>query len=374
MFDGRMTDSTTIFPRYRKILEIGPIPPPYAGWGVRIDCVLDALRDRNIETAALDLGANRKVRREKCDHVPSGFAYARKVLHYLLRGYRIHAHLNGESAKAYVLVLYSTLLSWMFRRPAVLTWHGGLGYRWFPSSGNRLVDFVHRRIFRLSETVICNDECVKRHIVAYGVPPQKVLCIPAFTRQYIAFETSPLPPEVARFLERKDPVLFCYAYFRPEFYLPELIEALRTLVDRWPNLGLLLVGFTADSEDIRQRVQAMGLGDHVLFAGDLERAEFLTALSRATLCVRTHQRDGISSSVLEALALGIPVVAAANPMRPPQVVTYQAEEPDDLVRAVTQVLALPQADRIPERPPVNDTVEDEVRILIGEKPGQVAVA
>ncbi|NIL96078.1 MAG: hypothetical protein GTO62_02780, partial [Planctomycetales bacterium] len=75
-------------PRYRKILEIGPIPPPYAGWGVRIDCVLDALRDRQIEVAALDLGANRKRKREKCDHVPSGFAYARKVLKYLLCGYR----------------------------------------------------------------------------------------------------------------------------------------------------------------------------------------------------------------------------------------------------------------------------------------------
>ena len=60
----------------------------------------------------------------------------------------------------------------------------------------------------------------------------------------------------------------------------------------------------------------------------------MTALSQATVCVRTHQRDGISSSVLEALALGVPVVAADNPMRPSQVHTYQADDPQDLAAKV----------------------------------------
>ena len=109
---------STVAPRYTKILEIGPIPPPYAGWGVRIGYLLEEMRNRDIEVAALDLGPHRKVKRSHCDQIPSGFAYARKVVRYLRQGYRIHTHLNGESIKAYALVMYSTVLSWLFRRPA----------------------------------------------------------------------------------------------------------------------------------------------------------------------------------------------------------------------------------------------------------------
>ena len=351
--------------RYAKILEIGPIAPPHAGWGVRIGYVLEALKSRDVQTAALDVGPTRKIKRPHCDTVHSSLDYARKVFRYLRSGYRIHTHLNGESPKAYALVLYSTILSWMFRRRAVLTWHGGLGYRFFPSNGNPLVDTIHRTIFRLSERVICNDEIIKRKIMEYGVPEDKVVPIPAFSPQYLEFDRVELSAEIQRFLADHRPTLFCYTYYRPEFYLPELVTALRTLVDGSPRLGLVLVGYTAGSEPIRRRLREEGLENNVCLAGNLGRNEFLTLLEQCDLCVRTHQRDGISSSVLEALALGVPVVAADNPLRPPQVWTYPAEDPAALAQRVQEVLSLPPDARRPQSPEILDTVADEVAILTG---------
>lgn len=351
--------------RYAKILEIGPIPPPRAGWGVRCEYLIRALRCRGIETAALDLGPNRRIRRDNCDDVQSGWDYGWKVFRYLWRGYRVHAHLNGESVKAYLLVLYSTVLSRLFRRPAALTWHGGLGYRYFPDNGNRLARIVHWIIFGVCESIVCNDELIKQHIIAYGVPEKKVVPIPAFSRQYLDFKAAKLPEDVERFLKTRSPLLFCYTYFRPEFYIPVFVQAMARLVQAYPSLGIMLVGFDRDAEATRRQVSDLGLDDHVSFCGDLDRDTFLTLLERSDLYVRTHKRDGISSSVLEALALGVPVVAAENPLRPPEVTTYEAEDADSLARAVTDVLSRPSQRRGDTLREVEDTVAREVDLLTG---------
>ena len=52
--------------------------------------------------------------------------------------------------------------------------------------------------------------------------------------------------------------------------------------------------------------------------------------------------DGICSSVLEALYLGIPVVAAENDNRPEQVVTYTGDSKDDVSLKVREVLQNPE--------------------------------
>lgn len=369
---------------YRKILEIGPIPPPRAGWGVRIEYVMDALRDRGIECRALDLGLNRLNRTDEdvgIHGIRHSLDYAIQVPLYLLRGFRIHNHLNSESWKAYCLVLYASVLSCLFFRPAVLTWHGGLGGRWFPNPNSRLVDLVHWLVFRLNQVTICNDDVIKEHIVAYGVSEQRVVSIPAFSRQYVEFDPVSLPAELERCLEQSAPVLFSYVFFRPEFYVDVLLQGVRRLKENHPDLVLLLVGCSKGNEESIELLRRYGLEQCVRFVGDLNRGEFLTLLSRVDLCIRTPKQDGISSSVLEALSLGIPVVAAANSLRPEQVVTYTVDDPDELAAAAEQVLALPKDRRKPDAPEIRDTVADEIDVLTAKgayvsnsNPGQAVVS
>jgi glycosyltransferase involved in cell wall biosynthesis len=353
--------------KYSKILEIGPIPPPRAGWGVRIDYVLSELRTKGIQCAALDLGINRANRTPGEDGIEgatSGLDYAVKVLKYLLRGYRIHNHLNGESWKAYILVLYSTLMSWLFFRPPILTWHGGLGYRWFPETNNAIVKAIHWTIFHLHTHTICNDDIIKKHILAYGLAESRVVPIPAFSRQYLDYRTAQLPQEVTSFLAQRSPTIFCYVYYRPEFYLSELVEAMKLVRSEFPDFGILLVGCTKGSDRCRQQMNQADLTDNVLYVDDLDHDQFLTLLSQVKLCLRTHKRDGISSSVLEALSLGIPVVAADNPLRPEQVFTYRADDPQAMADATIKVLRL-SADELPvEKPEIDDTVADEIALLV----------
>jgi hypothetical protein len=71
--------------------------------------------------------------------------------------------------------------------------------------------------------------------------------------------------------------------------------------------------------------------------------------------------------VLEALSLGVPVVASENGTRPAGVVTYQADSPSDLAATVIRVINDRQsiAASIP-RPQVQDTLAEEMRLLVVE--------
>src|SRR5262249_9562332 len=55
--------------------------------------------------------------------------------------------------------------------------------------------------------------------------------------------------------------------------------------------------------------------------------------------VRTPACDGVSASVLESLALGIPVIASENGTRPPGVITYSE---DDAAQLCDRMLRLMQ--------------------------------
>jgi len=81
--------------------------------------------------------------------------------------------------------------------------------------------------------------------------------------------------------------------------------------------------------------------------------------------VRTHLRDGVCTSVLEALQLGVPVVAAEDGLRPPSVVTYSPPETAQLVAALEGVLAdLPGARAQVRAPVVDNHLEREVALLL----------
>jgi glycosyltransferase involved in cell wall biosynthesis len=69
----------------------------------------------------------------------------------------------------------------------------------------------------------------------------------------------------------------------------------------------------------------------LLLLGNLTHDEFLSLLSRCFVYLRTPACDGVAASVLESLALKIPVVASANGRRPTGVVTYNDTDAADMV-------------------------------------------
>jgi glycosyltransferase involved in cell wall biosynthesis len=222
---------------------------------------------------------------------------------------------------------------------------------YFPRD-NGFWHYAFKLLFRASGTIICNHEPVRALIAAYGVPSARIHAVPAFSVQYQQRFDAFLPPPVEHFFKSHSPVLFSYALFRPEFTIEDLMHAFEHVRSVHPLAGLLIIGPSDVPVAFRDRLRE--LQDAVLVAGNLPHDQFLSALSRSDVFVRTHLRDGVCASVLEALALGIPVVASDDGIRPASVVTYAPGDLADFRQQLMSVVSDLSAARARVTPPVQD--------------------
>lgn len=354
-----------------KILEISSYPPPRMGWGVRISFVRQRLREAGHDCQVLNIGPSRKAKSEDYLDVQSGWDYLAKVWRHLRRGYLLHAHLNGDSPKGLALALAGELLATASGRRPVLTFHAGPIQRYFPKHRSRLFAPLYALSFLLPQRIICNSEPVRARILEYGVPASKIVSIPAFSREYLQYQQVAFPPKCDAFLRTRRPVIACYLFLRPEFFVPSFLEAMALVARQLPEMGVLLIGGETQSPSMSDLVEGFGLARVIHAVGDLPHDAFLSVLSRSHLVVRTPPKDGVCSSVLEALSLGIPVIASENGTRPPGVIPFKPNDAADLAQRVIETWSRYEAVRsalpVPE---ARETVEEEARLLVETSLGQ----
>lgn len=348
-----------------RILEVSGYPPPRTGWGVRISFVRAQLEAEGHHCQVLNIGQSRKIRSREYLDVQSGPDFVRKLVRHVQKGYLVHAHLNGDSPKGLVLALIAEFVSLTNGRRCVLTFHAGPEQRFFPRRRSRLMAPLFRLAFALPRRIICNDEAVKARIVGYGVLADKIVPIQAFSRQYLQYVPAALPAGLEEFLARIHRVAMCYFFFRPEFSVESVFEAAALALPRLPGVGLVLVGADTVGSAVTRMVDGAGLRGIVYQAGDLPHDQFMSLLARAHLFIRTPKKDGVCSSVLEALSLGVPVLAAENQRRPPSVLTYRAGDSRDLAEQMRYVFEKYEAVRSRVvRPLIPDTVKEEAGVLV----------
>jgi glycosyltransferase involved in cell wall biosynthesis len=353
----------------RKILQITSYPPPRAGWGVRVQFLKRHLERQGHECVVLNIGMSRRIPSDEYEMVLGGFDYLRKVWRFSRRGYVAHVHANGTSLKGFALVIAAQLVNLVSGQRSFLTFHAGVDQIYFPRQKSGLLLPVFWLMFALPRWIICNSEAVKAKIAEYGVNPSKIVPIPAFSRQYLEAHGDALPPDVEAFYRRFEQVIFCYIKMRPMFFPEATLNGFSRLAARRADVGLLLCGTAGKNEpDVWPGVQAHlerpDLRDRVFVVDDLEHPQFLAALARASVCLRTHLSDGVCSSVLEALSLGVPVIAAENHTRPPGVITYDPLDSEALAAALDDLLSRRSeiASQL-QRPEVRDTLAQEAELL-----------
>jgi glycosyltransferase involved in cell wall biosynthesis len=98
----------------------------------------------------------------------------------------------------------------------------------------------------------------------------------------------------------------------------------------------------------------------LLLLGNLPHDQFLTLLSRSSVFLRTPACDGVCASVLEALALGVPVVASENRRRPAGVVTYRDADAADLCAKLLYATQHPDEVKASLKP---QRVQDNISVM-----------
>jgi glycosyltransferase involved in cell wall biosynthesis len=326
-----------------RILAVGPYPPPYTGWSTAIREESQLLRTRGHDCRVLNIGSNRRIPSADYIAVGNAFDLAGKLLMFAARGYLFRLHVNGDSVKGVLIVTLSQLIQLLGCKRSCLTFHAGADQRFFPHRRNPFLWLLWTAVFNLSRVVVCNSEEIRRRILVHRHDPNAVLAIPAFSSRRMEFEEQPLEPRVSRFLEDHEPVLFTYFAYRPEYRLDLLGPVLARLLSECPRLGVIAVDDRTHcapgiGRQFESEIRAKGCIDRLLLLGNVDHDMFLTVLGKTDLYVRSHLRDGVCSSVLEALALGVPVVATANGDRPDPVLTYDGADGEELFEQVHRAI------------------------------------
>jgi glycosyltransferase involved in cell wall biosynthesis len=82
-------------------------------------------------------------------------------------------------------------------------------------------------------------------------------------------------------------------------------------VGKTPGLGLVVVGDGPERAGLERIAGSLGLADRVWFAGACSHVETLALMAACDLFVLNSTYEGLPHVVLEAMALGLPVVATA---------------------------------------------------------------
>jgi glycosyltransferase involved in cell wall biosynthesis len=159
---------------------------------------------------------------------------------------------------------------------------------------------------RASDAVITVSEHSRQDVIAWlGTDPDKVRAV----HHGVFFE----PTTAAPAARGDSPYILCVSAFYPYKNLHRLIEAFGVLKSEGLPHELVIVGAETPGvtlSDVRRHAEAVGVADSVRLAGRVPQAELEELYTGADVFVMPSLYETFGLPVLEAMALGCPVVAA----------------------------------------------------------------
>lgn len=307
---------------------LGPFPPPHGGVQTHLVSLWRYMTAHGVATEVVNLTRCQEPR-ESGVHTPSNALEVAGLL-CSRRARIIHLHFGGTLSPR--LLGLCMLVSLLPGRRTVLTFHSG----GFPTSAagralrpTSLAAFVLRRI----DALIGVNEELSQYFRSLGAKPERVHTIVPFaltTQPAIG----PLPEPLGSFFASASHRIFSASGFEPEYDIPSQFQAMEAILARFPRAALAIAGYGRREAELREAAAQLPWRDRVMLCGDLAHSTVLAAMREANICLRTTLYDGDAISVREALALGTPVIATDNGMRPPGVILTPIGDSAALAKAV----------------------------------------
>ena len=246
----------------------------------------------------------------------------------------IHAH-------HYSPYVYGTLASLLAPMRVVFTEHGRLSNA-APSRKRRL---VNPWLARVPATICAVSEDLRRHMAAEGFPARRIDVV------YNGIEPGTRPGAAERQSARaalgmpdQAFVIGTAGRLDPVKNLQALLQAHALLVESHPAARLVIIGEGPERASLEAGAAALGISSRVHFAG--YRADVRRLMPAFDVFANTSTYEGVSLTILEAMAAALPVVASPAGGNP-EVVTHEdtglvvRAEPASIANAFRRLAADP---------------------------------
>jgi glycosyltransferase involved in cell wall biosynthesis len=157
---------------------------------------------------------------------------------------------------------------------------------------------------READAFVAISAAVRRELEAAGYPADRIVDLP-----------NGVPVPASPWTERPGwsdaPRAVYVGRLAPEKGLRYLVDAWPIVVDRHPRATLSLFGEGPERAALERRIAELGLAQHVHLRGPTDDAP--ARLREADLFALPSLEEGMSLALLEAMALGVPLVATSIP-------------------------------------------------------------
>jgi glycosyltransferase involved in cell wall biosynthesis len=323
--------------KLRSVTQVGTIPPPIGGVSVHIFRLIQALRERQIDTTLLDLHwqlgkaysstircATRKER------MLALLAYWKKVL---FSRELIHCHASRLKSFA---VLNSVLCFAWRRSKVVVTFHTG---ERFPTPGSipyRVLIYLLRRV----DAVICVSQELHWSI-SDAMSRNKGRCrLIVRISPYISgpAKTSAIGPSA----NHNGGTRIVVAGSGKRIYNWEFVCTLIDLMP--PEIEWVCCVYGGREKDYWPEMEReLSRHENVIFHDDLSSEQFAAVLRSATVYFRPTETDGDSITIHEAQAADVACVVSDVVMRPDGVLCYAHNNVSDCREKLMQAVGFAQS-------------------------------
>lgn len=227
--------------------------------------------------------------------------YALKKLHELITINKIdiiHAHDYKTDVIAWVL-------SWFNKKISLLaTAHGWINN----SKKEKFYNYLDMQVLRYYDKIIAVCEANKQKLINKGVPEDKIRVIYNgidIEEWQESEEIKDIRDELG--IERETKVIGYVGRLSPEKDLRTLLKAIQGVKKEVSNIKVLIVGEGPSKEELINYARELKISSEVLFLGF--RRDIKKIYKTIDIVAMTSETEGLSNTILEAQAMGKPVIA-----------------------------------------------------------------
>jgi glycosyltransferase involved in cell wall biosynthesis len=303
----------------RILIITGIFPPDIGGPATYVPCIADALSQQGHEVIVVTLSDQLDI--PNTDYPFRVVRLARRQ-HRLWRCWRTVTTLVRLGRDADVLfvnglALEAALANCILRKPLVLKVVGDLAWEQATNRGwvqDAFEDFQRNRYSlkvemlrslrtwwtRGAQRIIVPSRYLGRWVSTWSVPLEKLQVV--YNAVDLPAKLSPCPTPLTTSIK----VVTIGRLVRWK-QMDKIIEA----VGCCDGVGLVIIGDGPERERLTRLTHELHLDDRIYFAGQRSAADTLALLAACDLFVLNSTYEGLPHTVLEAIALGLPIIATA---------------------------------------------------------------
>lgn len=212
----------------------------------------------------------------------------------------------------------------------------------------QLWEWLYRHLYKRADRVVCqSDWMLKDFVDHFALPPEKLVRIynPVDVRRVREWAEIGGNP-----YSGSGPHLVTAGRLFPVKGFDILLKAMPTVLAHLPHARLTILGQGPLQEELAEQARSLDIADHVRFAGFQYNP--WPYFRHANAFVLSSRHENLSNALLEALALGTPVIASDCPggVREVQaaskgMIIVPPENPEALAAAIIKVCSQPKRTR-----------------------------